>query len=119
MSVRAYIDMRVQGCLAQALVPIRPPAFLPLQEQTLDAPPSVCPQGPHVPSAPAGLAVLVSSCISLFSPLSLCPSSDLDRDFWNNNESTVQQKWSSYPPKEFILNISPYAPYGDPRLSLK
>ncbi|XP_022447524.1 synaptotagmin-7 isoform X4 [Delphinapterus leucas] len=44
--------------------------------------------------------------------------SDLDRDFWNNNESTVQQKWSSYPPKEFILNISPYAPYGDPRLSL-
>ncbi|XP_058382694.1 synaptotagmin-7 isoform X2 [Diceros bicornis minor] len=44
---------------------------------------------------------------------------DLDRDFWNNNESTVQQKWSSYPPKEFILNISPYAPYGDPRLSLK
>ncbi|XP_023391582.1 synaptotagmin-7 [Pteropus vampyrus] len=67
---------------------------------------------------PPGLAVLVSSCISLFSPLSLCPSSDLDRDFWNNNESTVQQKWSSYPPKEFILNISPYAPYGDPRLSL-
>uniref|UniRef100_A0A2R8MS67 Synaptotagmin-7 n=2 Tax=Callithrix jacchus TaxID=9483 RepID=A0A2R8MS67_CALJA len=44
---------------------------------------------------------------------------DLDRDFWNNNESAVQQKWSSYPPKEFILNISPYAPYGDPRLSLK
>ncbi|XP_063084303.1 synaptotagmin-7 isoform X7 [Cavia porcellus] len=43
---------------------------------------------------------------------------DLDRDFWNNNDSTVQQKWSSYPPKEFILNISPYAPYGDPRLSL-
>uniref|UniRef100_A0A5F4WKK9 Synaptotagmin-7 n=1 Tax=Callithrix jacchus TaxID=9483 RepID=A0A5F4WKK9_CALJA len=43
---------------------------------------------------------------------------DLDRDFWNNNESAVQQKWSSYPPKEFILNISPYAPYGDPRLSL-
>ncbi|XP_021107415.1 synaptotagmin-7 isoform X6 [Heterocephalus glaber] len=45
-------------------------------------------------------------------------ASDLDRDFWNNNDSTVQQKWSSYPPKEFILNISPYAPYGDPRLSL-
>uniref|UniRef100_A0A803VUN4 Synaptotagmin-7 n=1 Tax=Ficedula albicollis TaxID=59894 RepID=A0A803VUN4_FICAL len=45
--------------------------------------------------------------------------SDLDRDFWNNNDNTVQQKWSSYPPKEFILNISPYAPYGDPRLSLK
>uniref|UniRef100_A0A8B9CYM8 Synaptotagmin 7 n=1 Tax=Anser brachyrhynchus TaxID=132585 RepID=A0A8B9CYM8_9AVES len=44
---------------------------------------------------------------------------DLDRDFWNNNDNTVQQKWSSYPPKEFILNISPYAPYGDPRLSLK
>ncbi|NXV79821.1 SYT7 protein, partial [Atlantisia rogersi] len=43
---------------------------------------------------------------------------DLDRDFWNNNDNTVQQKWSSYPPKEFILNISPYAPYGDPRLSL-
>ncbi|VTJ57427.1 Hypothetical predicted protein [Marmota monax] len=80
------------------------------------------PVGAHpgpVPSAPAGLGVLVSSCISLFSSLSLCPSSDLDRDFWNNNESTVQQKWSSYPPKEFILNISPYAPYGDPRLSLK
>ncbi|XP_036391040.1 synaptotagmin-7 isoform X3 [Megalops cyprinoides] len=45
---------------------------------------------------------------------------DLDRDFWNNNDSsTVQQKWSSYPPKEFVLNISPYAPYGDPRLTLK
>ncbi|XP_051885132.1 synaptotagmin-7 isoform X5 [Pristis pectinata] len=43
---------------------------------------------------------------------------DLDKDFWNNNDSTVQKKWSSYPPKEFILNISPYAPYGDPRLSL-
>ncbi|XP_072574409.1 synaptotagmin-7b isoform X2 [Paramormyrops kingsleyae] len=44
---------------------------------------------------------------------------DLDRDFWNNNDSsTVQQKWSSYPPKEFVLNISPYAPYGDPRLTL-
>uniref|UniRef100_W5LX71 Uncharacterized protein n=1 Tax=Lepisosteus oculatus TaxID=7918 RepID=W5LX71_LEPOC len=44
---------------------------------------------------------------------------DLDRDFWNNNDSTVQQKWSSYPPKEFVLNMSPYAPYGDPRLTLK
>uniref|UniRef100_A0A671WQ87 Synaptotagmin-7 n=1 Tax=Sparus aurata TaxID=8175 RepID=A0A671WQ87_SPAAU len=45
---------------------------------------------------------------------------DLDRDFWNNNDnSTVQQRWSSYPPKEFVLNISPYAPYGDPRLTLK
>uniref|UniRef100_A0A8C5H287 Synaptotagmin-7 n=1 Tax=Gouania willdenowi TaxID=441366 RepID=A0A8C5H287_GOUWI len=44
---------------------------------------------------------------------------DLDRDFWNNNDSSsVQQKWSSYPPKEFVLNISPYAPYGDPRLTL-
>ncbi|XP_056454986.1 synaptotagmin-7 [Gadus chalcogrammus] len=45
---------------------------------------------------------------------------DLDRDFWNNNDSsTEQQRWSSYPPKEFVLNISPYAPYGDPRLTLK
>uniref|UniRef100_A0A8C5PN06 Synaptotagmin-7 n=1 Tax=Leptobrachium leishanense TaxID=445787 RepID=A0A8C5PN06_9ANUR len=44
---------------------------------------------------------------------------DLDKDFWNNNDSTTHQKWSSYPPKEFILNISPYAPYGDPRLALK
>ncbi|XP_071974161.1 synaptotagmin-7 isoform X2 [Engystomops pustulosus] len=43
---------------------------------------------------------------------------DLDKDFWNNNDSTAHQKWSSYPPKEFILNISPYAPYGDPRLAL-
>ncbi|XP_069079340.1 synaptotagmin-7 isoform X2 [Pleurodeles waltl] len=43
---------------------------------------------------------------------------DLDKDFWNNNDSTVHQKWSSYPPKEFILNMSPYTPYGDPRLSL-
>ncbi|CAL8373508.1 unnamed protein product [Arctogadus glacialis] len=44
---------------------------------------------------------------------------DLDRDFWNNNDSsTEQQRWSSYPPKEFVLNISPYAPYGDPRLTL-
>lgn len=93
----------------------RLPLFLP-QEPTLARP------ALRVPSPaplPPGLAVLVSPCISLFSPLSLCPSSDLDRDFWNNNESTVQQKWSSYPPKEFILNISPYAPYGDPRLSLK
>ncbi|XP_060014989.1 synaptotagmin-7 isoform X4 [Lagenorhynchus albirostris] len=55
-------------------------------------------------------------CTRLLPPWSVC--GDLDRDFWNNNESTVQQKWSSYPPKEFILNISPYAPYGDPRLSL-
>lgn len=53
------------------------------------------------------------------SPLVSGRCSDLDRDFWNNNDNTVQQKWSSYPPKEFILNISPYAPYGDPRLSLK
>lgn len=46
--------------------------------------------------------------------------SDLDRDFWNNNDSnSEQQRWSSYPPKEFVLNISPYAPYGDPRLTLK
>uniref|UniRef100_A0A4W4E7N2 Synaptotagmin-7 n=1 Tax=Electrophorus electricus TaxID=8005 RepID=A0A4W4E7N2_ELEEL len=45
---------------------------------------------------------------------------DLDRDFWNNNDSnSEQQRWSSYPPKEFVLNISPYAPYGDPRLTLK
>jgi len=50
----------------------------------------------------------------------VCLFSDLDRDFWNNNDSSsVQQRWSSYPPKEFVLNISPYAPYGDPRLSLK
>ncbi|XDV18677.1 hypothetical protein PO909_024323 [Leuciscus waleckii] len=45
---------------------------------------------------------------------------DLDRDFWNNNDSSsVQQRWSSYPPKEFILNMSPYTPYGDPRLTPK
>uniref|UniRef100_A0A3B3ZMM5 Synaptotagmin-7 n=1 Tax=Periophthalmus magnuspinnatus TaxID=409849 RepID=A0A3B3ZMM5_9GOBI len=45
---------------------------------------------------------------------------DLDRDFWNNNDSSnVQQRWSSYPPKEFLLNMSPYAPYGDPRLTPK
>ncbi|XP_041075253.1 synaptotagmin-7-like isoform X2 [Polyodon spathula] len=43
---------------------------------------------------------------------------DLDRDFWNNNESTVHQKWTSYPSKEFLLNISPYVPYGDTRLAL-
>lgn len=50
----------------------------------------------------------------------VCLFSDLDRDFWNNNDSSsVQQRWSSYPPKEFVLNISPYAPYGDPRLTLK
>ncbi|KAM6980320.1 synaptotagmin-7b isoform 1-T1 [Aplochiton taeniatus] len=43
---------------------------------------------------------------------------DLDRDFWNNNDSSnVQQRWTSYPPKEFLLNMSPYAPYGDPRLT--
>ncbi|XP_073692815.1 synaptotagmin-7b [Garra rufa] len=40
-------------------------------------------------------------------------ANDLDRDFWNNNDSSsVQQRWSSYPPKEFILNI-----FGDPSLS--
>ncbi|XP_067105596.1 synaptotagmin-7b [Osmerus mordax] len=45
-------------------------------------------------------------------------NNDLDRDFWNNNDSSnVQQRWSSYPPKEFLLNMSPYAPYGDPRLT--
>lgn len=111
--VRACVRVRVpvQGARLGARLPL----FL-LQEPTLAHLPSVCPDRPL---CPPGLAVLVSSCISLFSPLSLCPSSDLDRDFWNNNESTVQQKWSSYPPKEFILNISPYAPYGDPRLSLK
>ncbi|KAK5935355.1 hypothetical protein CgunFtcFv8_020724 [Champsocephalus gunnari] len=43
---------------------------------------------------------------------------DMDRDFWNNNDSSnVQQRWSSYPPKEFLLNMSPYAPCGDPRLT--
>ncbi|XP_041640021.1 synaptotagmin-7b isoform X2 [Cheilinus undulatus] len=48
----------------------------------------------------------------------LLTKSDLDRDFWNNNDSSnVQQRWSSYPPKEFLLNMSPYAPYGDPRLT--
>ena len=112
--------MRV--CVAQL-----PPLFL-LQEQTLalsalcvccpgggGAVSSAPPQSPLPPQDLRFLFLLVSPC---FLP-SLCPSSDLDRDFWNNNESTVQQKWSSYPPKEFILNISPYAPYGDPRLSLK
>lgn len=60
------------------------------------------------------------SVVVLLSPFSLFGRSDLDRDFWNNNDSsTVQQRWSSYPPKEFVLNISPYAPYGDPRLTLK
>ncbi|KAK7913294.1 hypothetical protein WMY93_013505 [Mugilogobius chulae] len=40
---------------------------------------------------------------------------DLDRDFWNNNDSSnVQQRWSSYPPKEFLLNMSPYAPTETP-----
>lgn len=52
--------------------------------------------------------------------LSLSGYSELDRDFWNNNDSSnVQQRWSSYPPKEFLLNMSPYAPYGDPRLTPK
>lgn len=73
------------------------------------------------------LAVLfiLNSSSDLFTALvslSLCLSdrSDLDRDFWNNNDSSnVQQRWSSYPPKEFLLNMSPYAPYGDPRLTPK
>lgn len=98
------------------------PGRLSSSRRSRPRPPPLCVRpapGAPSPSTPTGLAALVSPCISLFSPLSLCPSSDLDRDFWNNNESTVQQKWSSYPPKEFILNISPYAPYGDPRLSLK
>lgn len=77
-------------------------------------PPAGADPGPPCPRAPSGLFLYLPVSLP-----SLCPSSDLDRDFWNNNESAVQQKWSSYPPKEFILNISPYAPYGDPRLSLK
>ena len=57
---------------------------------------------------------VLTVCASLFG------HSDLDRDFWNNNDSSnVQQRWSSYPPKEFLLNMSPYAPYGDPRLTPK
>ncbi|XP_016135919.1 synaptotagmin-7b [Sinocyclocheilus grahami] len=62
-------------------------------------------------------AFLKKSLCGLIVPLSQLLS-DLDRDFWNNNDSsTVQQRWSSYPPKEFLLNMSPYAPYGDPRLT--
>lgn len=58
--------------------------------------------------------------VVLLWPVSLFGHSDLDRDFWNNNDSSnVQQRWSSYPPKEFLLNMSPYAPYGDPRLTPK
>lgn len=58
--------------------------------------------------------------IVALSPVFLFGCSDLDRDFWNNNDSSsVQQRWSSYPPKEFILNMSPYTPYGDPRLTPK
>lgn len=61
----------------------------------------------------------VGLIVALF-PVFLFGRSDLDRDFWNNNDSsTVQQRWSSYPPKEFLLNMSPYAPYGDPRLTPK
>ncbi|XP_043915113.1 synaptotagmin-7 [Protopterus annectens] len=63
------------------------------------------------------LSIVVSFSSRLYFLFLYC-FSDLDKDFWNNNDSTVHQKWSSYPPKEFILNISPYAPYGDPRLSL-
>lgn len=66
-----------------------------------------------LPPTPLWLAVLLL-------PVSLSGRSDLDRDFWNNNDSSnVQQRWSSYPPKEFLLNMSPYAPYGDPRLTPK
>ncbi|XP_052552323.1 synaptotagmin-7 isoform X4 [Tympanuchus pallidicinctus] len=78
------------------------------------------PQGPAgaggcaPPGRNSAFSLVFPSSFSL--PTVCC--SDLDRDFWNNNDNTVQQKWSSYPPKEFILNISPYAPYGDPRLSL-
>lgn len=127
LTERPQVRMCVPECTCACLgpawaTPLSPTLFLP-QEQTPARPcplaleclgpsPSLCPP-------PPGFAALVSSVSPSFSPLSLCPSSDLDRDFWNNNESTVQQKWSSYPPKEFILNISPYAPYGDPRLSLK
>lgn len=60
-------------------------------------------------------------CVTVLTVIaSLFGHSDLDRDFWNNNDSSnVQQRWSSYPPKEFLLNMSPYAPYGDPRLTPK
>ena len=65
------------------------------------------------------LHLSLSLSLSLSRSLSLSLS-DLDRDFWNNNDSSsVQQRWSSYPPKEFLLNMSPYAPYGDPRLTPK
>ncbi|XP_063053893.1 synaptotagmin-7 [Engraulis encrasicolus] len=52
----------------------------------------------------------------------------VDREYWNNNEShgcsnssssgaggPVASRWTSYPPKEFVLNMSPY---GDHRHSL-
>lgn len=88
--------------------------------------PSLSPQDPGAPGAEGCFFLPFSQEFSFsllyfpfLSPLVSGRCSDLDRDFWNNNDNTVQQKWSSYPPKEFILNISPYAPYGDPRLSLK
>ena len=66
------------------------------------------------------LALIILGLFCCHQFLSLSGSSDLDRDFWNNNDSSnVQQRWSSYPPKEFLLNMSPYAPYGDPRLTPK
>ncbi|XP_077941303.1 synaptotagmin-7b isoform X3 [Gasterosteus aculeatus] len=64
------------------------------------------------------LSLSLSPSLPLSPPHSLASHNDLDRDFWNNNDSSnVQQRWTSYPPKEFLLNMSPYAPYGDPRLT--
>lgn len=133
---------RTPGCgplpkARSSLTPLRP-SLLPSLSLRSSAPlrpsvrPSVCPflsaglgrsgwpGGGGTALPPAGIQLSLSLLyFPLLSPLVSGRCSDLDRDFWNNNDNTVQQKWSSYPPKEFILNISPYAPYGDPRLSLK
>lgn len=92
-----------------------PAVFPSMQEQ-----PSSSSQAPGTACDVNARLVPGLSVVVLLWPVSLFGRSDLDRDFWNNNDSsTVQQRWSSYPPKEFVLNISPYAPYGDPRLTLK
>uniref|UniRef100_A0A8K9UEW2 Synaptotagmin-7 n=1 Tax=Oncorhynchus mykiss TaxID=8022 RepID=A0A8K9UEW2_ONCMY len=68
----------------------------------------------------SALSVSLSLCLSVSLSLSAL-SLSLYRDFWNNNDSSssVQgRRWSSYPSKEFLLNISPNAPHGDQRLTL-
>lgn len=117
-SLLPSLSLRSSAQLRPSVHPPARPSVCPFLSAGLGR--SGWPGGGGTALPPAGIQLSLSLLyFPLLSPLVSGRCSDLDRDFWNNNDNTVQQKWSSYPPKEFILNISPYAPYGDPRLSLK